>query len=65
MMAVPVKTGDVFESGTPEPLFWVRAGGYLRYDVTADGKRFLINTPSEEGASALSVVLNWTAKLKR
>jgi serine/threonine protein kinase len=65
MMAAPVKTGDVFEAGTPQPLFWVRARGYLRYDVTADGQRFLINTPSGEGASALSVVLNWTTKLKR
>ena len=30
------------------------------YDVTADGRRFLINTALEaEGAAAVTVVMNW------
>jgi len=65
LMAVPVKAGDVFESGAPQPLFRAWAPGYLRYDVTADGKRFLINTNIEESSSAVTVLLNWTARLKR
>jgi hypothetical protein len=36
------------------------------YDVTADGKRFLINTPVREAASAaINIVVNWPAELKR
>ena len=40
----------------------------FRYDVTADGKRFLINTRAqlEEATSTpITVVLNWTAGLKK
>jgi len=34
--------------------------------VTADGKRFLINTQQEEtDSSPITVVVNWTAGLKR
>ena len=41
-----------------------RAGD--QYAVTADGQRFLINTLAEEGAyNHISVVLNWTAGLKK
>jgi len=37
-----------------------------QYDVTADGKRFLVTTTAA-GASAppLTVVVNWTAGLKK
>jgi hypothetical protein len=36
------------------------------YDVTADGQRFLINVPrSQTNASPITVVLNWTAGVKR
>ena len=40
----------------------------FRYDVTADGNRFLINTRAqlEEATSTpITVVLNWTAGLKK
>ena len=37
-----------------------------RYDVAADGKRFLFNTDATEIApSPITVVLNWTAGLNR
>jgi len=65
LTAVPVKVGDTFESGAPQPLFRAWAPGYLRYDVSADGRRFLVNTNIEEASSAVAVLLNWTAKLKR
>jgi hypothetical protein len=36
------------------------------YDVSADGQRFLINTPKEEpSAVPITVVVNWTAGLTR
>ena len=77
MMAVAVKaiTGPKpsFEAGTPAPLFdahMVRVGAdvIFDYDVTADGKRFLINTMGGPGAASsppLTVVTNWTAGLKK
>jgi hypothetical protein len=40
-------------------------GGSI-YEVTADGQRFLIITPVEEASpSPFTVVLNWTAGLRR
>jgi len=75
LMAVDVKIGPKFEFGTPKALFdsRIRGGGNIstsfRYDVAADGKRFLIITsgdPTDAAASApITVVLNWTAGLKR
>ena len=36
------------------------------WNVTADGQRFLINTTPEQTASApITVVVNWTAGLKK
>ena len=44
--------------GTPRSFF--------DYAVAADGKRILINSQQEETVSApITVVLNWTAGLKR
>ena len=40
----------------------------VEYDVTADGKRFLINTTGGSGAASsplLNVVVNWNAELKK
>jgi eukaryotic-like serine/threonine-protein kinase len=65
IMAVDVKTvGAVFEPGVPKPLFAsTRAGSF---DVTRDGQRFLISVPIEESSpEPITVVLNWTADLKR
>jgi hypothetical protein len=53
---VPILGGDTALTGT-------------RYDVTADGKKFLINAvPSETTSvppSPVTVVLNWQAGLKK
>ena len=71
LMAVEVK-GDsaMFEAGVPRPLFEMRGlGGFPgggRNDVTRDGKRFLVNIPAqEENPRPITIVLNWTADLKR
>ncbi|HET8671917.1 MAG TPA: hypothetical protein VFM05_15255, partial [Candidatus Saccharimonadales bacterium] len=73
LMAVEVKTdGDVFEAGTPKPLFEIRgpallgAGGVPAFEASNDGKRFLIAVSVQEHTfTPITVVLNWTADLKR
>ena len=67
LMAVDVKTGSTtFEAGVPKALFDTRLGaGFRHYAVTADGQRFLINTPIEETTVLpVTVVVHWTAGLK-
>ena len=70
LMATPVRTGASFSAGMPIALFEVR--GYdpsafrYMYDVSADGRKFLVIRPQEEAsAQPLTVVQNWTALLKR
>jgi hypothetical protein len=75
MMAVPVKAAagskPFFEAGAPVALFdahMVRGGAQFEFDVTADGKRFLINTttgPAVASAPPLTVVVNWLAGVKK
>lgn len=76
MMAVPVKavTGikPSFEPGSPVALFDAHMASsandnLFEYDVTADGKRFLIDTTGATGAASppLTVVTNWNAGLKK
>jgi serine/threonine protein kinase len=78
MMAVPVtaRAGATasFELGAPMSLFdahIVHSTSFtdvFEYDVTADGKRFLINTTSRQGVvsgQALTVVVNWLAGAKK
>jgi Tol biopolymer transport system component len=75
MMAVEVSTSPTFKAGIPRPLFQapIWGGGTFhnvtRYDVTADGKRFLINSVTADIATSapapITIVLNWTALLKK
>jgi Tol biopolymer transport system component len=57
----------LFEVHTLYPSKWnQRVQIHYVYDVTADGQRFLVNIPVEQKASApITLVLNWTADLKR
>ncbi|HEY8181952.1 MAG TPA: protein kinase [Thermoanaerobaculia bacterium] len=69
LMAVDFSVhGDEFTAETPRVLFPARVkvmNGNL-YDVSADGKRFLVNTPVEQAEIApLTLVQNWTASLKK
>jgi len=76
---VPIKTAGGFEAGKPS-LLW--EGHYshgmssscgppgvssANYDVTADGRRFLMVKDSDQdnGSTKIVVVLNWTEDLKR
>ncbi len=75
LMAVPIRGAATFEPGTPQALFelplnppaWIQGGVDQRvYAPSSDGQRFLIGVPVAEGSSApISVVLDWTATLKK
>ncbi|HEY2943079.1 MAG TPA: hypothetical protein VGN09_11670, partial [Vicinamibacteria bacterium] len=68
LMAVEVKTEGGFEVGVPTPLFDTRmklAPG-RQFDASADGKKFLLNAVNlEDGASPITLVINWPAGLRR
>ena len=76
VMAVDVSTEPTFKAGLPRPLFQApiwgggQSNNLTRYDVSADGKKFLIIS-SLSGANApvpsrpIILMMNWTALLKR
>jgi hypothetical protein len=73
VMAVDVSTSPAFRAGIPIALFesalLPSAGILYRWDVSADGKKLLLNTSGESTAlaaqSPITVVLNWQAGLKK
>jgi dipeptidyl aminopeptidase/acylaminoacyl peptidase len=71
LMSVDVTLGGTFQAGVPKALFRVAiyGGGSTqhRWDITADGQRFLIATVGgDTSASApLTLVQNWTALLRK
>ena len=63
-MAVDVKASESsFEPGVPKLLF--EKSGIGNYDVSRDGQQFLVAVPVESSPEPITVVLNWTADLKR
>ncbi|MDQ3254066.1 MAG: protein kinase, partial [Acidobacteriota bacterium] len=71
LMAVEVKTEGTFEAGVPKPLFETRiphvAGpSAISYAATGDGQRFLVRSAVEQASTTpITVVVNWTAEVKR
>jgi len=73
LMAAELKAGSTFEAPAAKPLFdthikvveWVIPISRDNYAVSSDGQRFLINNFNDVSAPVLTVVLNWTADLKR
>jgi eukaryotic-like serine/threonine-protein kinase len=75
LTAVAVKTAPGFEFDAPQVLFdpQIPAGsladGFFHYDVTADGKRILVTSVAMDKAvsapTPITVIVNWTAALKR
>jgi eukaryotic-like serine/threonine-protein kinase len=64
LTSVEIKEGERFEEGEAKPLFATQARytGNIAYDISADGKSFLINTMiSNEKSPPLTVVLGWNA----
>jgi hypothetical protein len=65
MMAVAIQTEPTFRAGKPTVLFEGRYGG--GYDVSSDGRRFLMVKPAgrqEAATDQVNLVLNWFEELK-
>ena len=58
---------ESIQLGTPHALFHapVIATNVSSFDVTADGKRFLVGATGEKQSAPLSLVVNWTEELKK
>jgi WD40-like Beta Propeller Repeat len=68
LMAAEVKTnGSGLEIGNVQLLFDAHSGygRFPHYDVTRDGKRFIVATVGEGGTAPMNLVVNWTADLKK
>jgi len=66
-MAVEVNTSGAFQPGVPKALFKVPRGLEF-WDVSADGKRFLMPAPSAASATVqppFTVLLNWPSLRKK
>jgi hypothetical protein len=68
MMSVDVNgSGAGFQMGTPKQLF--RSPANNGWDLTGDGKQFMIIVPPGQGQpttpTPITVVLNWQADLKK
>jgi Tol biopolymer transport system component len=67
IVAVDIRATSTLEPGVPKALFGIhpKLGGWP-YDVAPDGQRFLINeTVHAAGAAPVTIVVNWTAELKK
>jgi serine/threonine protein kinase/Tol biopolymer transport system component len=71
VMAVSIDSGPAFASGTPQRLF---RGNYFlggansigrTYDVSPDGRRFLMIKPDAGSSPAIAVVQHWFEELNR
>jgi hypothetical protein len=73
LMAAPVQLGPVPTIGTARPLFQVSgkfrfSGNTPAYDITPDGKRFVMTTPpdvTDPTPAQIHVVVNWREELKQ
>ena len=65
LVSVDISAKPVFKVGAPRPLFQLPPG-IIGFEVTADGRRFLIGAPLAQNASVpFTVVLNWQSMLKK
>ena len=71
LMMVPVQTsGPQFSSGRPAKVFDTKySGNFYSYDVSPDGRRFLMMKESPAGGQneprSMVVVLNWFEEVRR
>lgn len=70
MMAVDVAAkGPTIQAGVPRALFQVRLVSALYfarlYDVSPDGRRFLVLSLGESASPPLTLVVNWSADLNK
>jgi len=60
--------GPRFEVGAVTPLFAARfatTASNFPYDVSPDGQRFLVTTLIDQAELPMTVVVNWTALVKK
>jgi hypothetical protein len=66
IMAVEVKTGAKFEHGLQKALFPIRTAPSARFEVSRDGKRFLIvDLKALDNQPPMTLLLNWYAGLRK
>jgi Tol biopolymer transport system component len=67
IIAVSLKPGATFAIGTAAPLFHIEPArtDYAQYDVTRDGRRFIVNVAGADQKLAVTVAINWTNDLRR
>ncbi len=68
MMVVGIETEPTFTAGSPVGMFtgrYTMAGGFVNYDISADGQQFLMIKEEEGQQDQINVVLNWFEELKR
>jgi len=68
VMAAEVKAnGSSFEIGAVRALFETRPyrSGGAAFDVSADGQRFIVDYAGEQPTAAITLVVNWTADLRK
>jgi eukaryotic-like serine/threonine-protein kinase len=66
LMAVDIAAQSEFRAGPPRPLFHsVEPDTVPVWDVTPDGKRFLVAMEGNTTPGPYTVILNWQATLKR
>ena len=72
LTAVDIReTQDSLEIGHPVPLFSFRPSrrtyrqGMIDFDVSPDGKRFLLNAAADQNTRPLTLVVIWTAELHK
>ena len=71
MLRVPIQTSPVLQIGKPEKLFddtlVATAFGPVDYDVTSDGRRFLMVRPAdtEKVPPPINIVTDWFQELTR
>ena len=68
LMSVSVQAASTLRTSVPKALFdtHMSQNGEWGYDVTPDGQRFVISVPVGDATPApISIILNWTAGLRR
>ena len=67
MASVPVRTTPSLQLGAPKPLFELKGRlGWIAFDVSPDGKRFLAVVPETLGDELpLSVVVDWPSDVEK
>jgi DNA-binding winged helix-turn-helix (wHTH) protein/Tol biopolymer transport system component len=70
LMSVPVASSTPWRSGRPEPLFRAPVAGDLtryrnRYQVAANGQRFLLDSVVKDGSQDVTLVVNWPSLSRR